>query len=126
MKNNDELSSVELQIILLAHCSITVSAHTISSQWNMLSIEHVLVQNVLQLTRNFSIPLAFPVLVTRSLLGYFCPALYCFRETTYNIMNHFPYLHTCSHFFSILLFVLPLRTELSTHFILIKVCCYNG
>ena len=31
-----------------------------------------------------------------------------------------------SHFFSILLFVLPLRTELSTHFILIKVCCYNG
>ena len=27
-----------------------------------------------------------------------------------------------SHFFSILLFVLPLRTELSTHFILIKVC----
>ena len=29
-------------------------------------------------------------------------------------------------FFSILLFVLPLRTELTTHFILIKVCCYNG
>ena len=35
MKKNGELSSVELQIILLAHCNITVSARAISSQWNV-------------------------------------------------------------------------------------------
>ena len=49
------------------------------------SIECVLVQNALQLTRNFGIPLAFPqssilrsvcVPVTHSVLGYFCPVLY--------------------------------------------------
>ena len=94
MKKNRELSSLELQIILLAHCNITVSARTISSQWNALafsvervlafSMERILVQNVFQFTRNFGVPLAFLqrsisrsicVPVTRSLLGYFCPVL---------------------------------------------------
>ena len=37
MKKNDELSSVELQRILLACCNITVSMRAISSQWNALS-----------------------------------------------------------------------------------------
>ena len=37
MKKNDELSSVELQRILLACCNITVSTQAISSQWNALS-----------------------------------------------------------------------------------------
>ena len=95
MKKTSELSSVELQIILLAHCNITVSARTISSQWNALafsterviafSMERILVQNAFQLTRNFGVPLAFLqhsisrsicVPVTRSLLGYFCLVLY--------------------------------------------------
>ena len=94
MKKNSKLSSVELQIILLAHCNITVSAHTISSQWNALafsteriivfSMERILVQNAFQLTRNFGVPLAFLqrsisrsicIPVTHSLLGYFCPVL---------------------------------------------------
>ena len=53
------------------------------------SVERVLVQNALQLHRNFGFPLAFPqrsisraicVPVTRSLLGYFCPVLYVLRE----------------------------------------------
>ena len=35
MKKNNELSSVDLQRILLACCNITVWAWTISSQWNM-------------------------------------------------------------------------------------------
>ena len=34
MKKNDELSLVELQRILLAHCHITVAVRIISSQWN--------------------------------------------------------------------------------------------
>ena len=69
MKKNSKLSSVELQIILLAHCNITVSARTISSQWNVLafstdrviafSMERILVQNALQLMRNFGVPAAF-------------------------------------------------------------------
>ena len=107
MKKNSELSSVELQIILLAHCNITVSARTISSQWNALafsterviafsteriiafSMERILVQNAFQLTRNFGVPLAFLqhsisrsicVPVMRSLLGYFCPVLYVRRK----------------------------------------------
>ena len=37
MKENDELSLVELQRILLARCNFTVSAWTISSQWNAFS-----------------------------------------------------------------------------------------
>ena len=40
MKKNDELSSVELQRILLACCNITVSTQAISSQWNALSRSH--------------------------------------------------------------------------------------
>ena len=69
MKKNSKLSSVELQIILLAHCNITVSARTISSQWNALafsterviafSMERILVQNAFQLMRNFGVPAAF-------------------------------------------------------------------
>ena len=43
MKKNSELSSVELEIILLAHCNITVSARTISSQWNALAFSMELV-----------------------------------------------------------------------------------
>ena len=64
MKKNDELASIELQRILLARCNnITVSARTIT-EFSMkrvlvFSIEHVLVQNALQLTRNFGVPLAF-------------------------------------------------------------------
>ena len=37
MKKNDELSSVELQRILLACRNITVSTRAINSQWNALS-----------------------------------------------------------------------------------------
>ena len=103
MKKNDELASTELQRILLARCNnITVSARTIT-QFSMerilafsmerviaFSIERVLVQNALQLTRNFGVPLAFPqrsisrsicVPVTRSVLGYFCPVLYVIKFT---------------------------------------------
>ena len=49
------------------------------------SIERVLVQNALPLTRNFGVPLVFPqrsisrsicVPVMRSVLGYFCLVLY--------------------------------------------------
>ena len=102
MKKNSELSSVKLQIILLAHCNITVSARTISSQWNALtfstehviafSMERILVQNAFQLTRNFGVPLAFLqrsiscsicVPVTRSLLGYFCLVLYLVYENKF-------------------------------------------
>ena len=50
MKKNDELSSIELQRILLACCNITVSG----------THYRVLVQNALQLHGNFGVPLAFP------------------------------------------------------------------
>ena len=80
MKKNDELSSVELQRILLACCNITVSAWTTSSQrntlsrsqwnglscsqWNALSRSQwnvfLLRTRELQLQRNFGVPLAFP------------------------------------------------------------------
>ena len=99
MKKINELSSVELQRILLACCNITVSARTISSQWNVLSRSqwnalsrsqwNALLrspENVFSFRmRSFGVPLAFLqrsssrsicVLVTRSLLGYFCPVLY--------------------------------------------------
>ena len=89
MKKNDELSSIELQRILLACCNITVSTRVISSQWNALlrsqwnallhsQKEHVFIWNALQLHGNFGVPLVFPqhsishsicVLVTCSLLG---------------------------------------------------------
>ena len=66
-------------------------------------------------------------------LWRFCPYLlrqYIFNQNLCIGFSEFNKLAMCyishSHFFSILLFLLPLRTELSTHFILIKVCCYNG
>ena len=84
MKKNVELSSVELQRILLACCNITVSMRAISSQWNALSRSQW--NAFLSGTRSNSTEiLAFPqrsisrsiyVPVTRSLLGYFCPVLY--------------------------------------------------
>ena len=89
MKKNDELASIDLQIILLARCNnITVSGRTITelSMERVLafSIECVLDQNVLQLTRNFGVPLAFVqhsicVPITRSVLGYFCRVLYLWQ-----------------------------------------------
>ena len=84
MKENDELSLVELQRILLACCNFTVSAGTISSQWNAFS--HSQKNVFLFRARSSSTEiLAFPqrsisrsicVPVARSLLGYFCPVLY--------------------------------------------------
>ena len=66
-------------------------------------------------------------------LWRFCPYLlrqYIFNQNLCIGFSEFNKPAMCyishSHFFSILLFVLPLRTELSTHFILIKVYCYNG
>ena len=91
MKKNDELSSVELQRILLACCNISLYAsHKFSMErviaFSMerviaFSTERVLVGNVLQLQRNFGVPQgsisrSICVPVTRSLLGYFCPVLY--------------------------------------------------
>ena len=95
MKKNDQLSSVELQRILLARCNnITVSARTIHCKFSMehifvFLIEGILNQNTLQPTRNFGVPLAFPqrfilhsiwVPVTHSLLRYFCPVLQHLEE----------------------------------------------
>ena len=58
MKKNDELSSIELQRILLACCNITVSG----TCYRILSGTRyrVLVQNALQLHGNFGVPLVFP------------------------------------------------------------------
>ena len=56
MKKNDELASIELQRILLAARTITEFS---MERVLALSMEHVLVQNVPQLTRNFGVPTAF-------------------------------------------------------------------
>ena len=61
MKKNDELSSVELQRILLACCNISLyTSHKFSMERVIaFSIERVLVRNALQLHRNFGVPAAF-------------------------------------------------------------------
>ena len=90
MKKNDELALTELQKILLARCNnITVSARTITE----FSIERVLTFSCSQKNaflfrtrssspeisafpqRSFSCSICVPV--THSVLGYFCPVLYC-------------------------------------------------
>ena len=91
MKKNDELSSVELQRILLACYNITVSMRVISSQWNALSRSqwnaflfgtHSNSTEILAFPQR-SISHSIRVPVTRSLLGYFRPVLYlkcnCYR-----------------------------------------------
>ena len=99
MKKNVELSSVELQRILLACCNITVSMRAISSQWNALSRSQW--NAFLSGTRSNSTEiLAFPqrsisrsicVPVTRSLLGYFCPVLQVYFVCTPNDWNAVKY-----------------------------------
>ena len=58
---NDELCSVELQRMLLACCNISLCANHkfLMERVITFSIEHVLVQNALQLHRNFGVPAAF-------------------------------------------------------------------
>ena len=63
MKKNHELSMVELQRILLARCNLSLCTSYKFSMECVLafSIKRVLVQNALQLTRNFGVPAAFYV-----------------------------------------------------------------
>ena len=93
IKENDELSWVELQRILLARCNFAVSAQTISSQWN-LNRRH---SRILKRTRSCServpppqrsISRSICVPVTHFLLGYFCLVLYIFSESLINEDYH--------------------------------------
>ena len=83
MKKNKELSLVKLQRTLLVCCYITVSARTISSQWNLFSPSCSECAPAPQkFWHSFGLPAAFHFTFhlsssnANSLLGYFYPDLY--------------------------------------------------